>query len=365
MPRAAVRDPIYRGRRFPADLIEQCVRWYITYRLSYRDLAAMVAERGVRVSHTTIMRWVLRYMPEYERRWSRYAIPTADSWRVDETEIVVRGVPHWLYRAVDRLVKSVHSLFSTTRTIDAAQAFFQSATARGDVRWPARINVDGYAATQLSLRQLARADERWRPVQVRQNRYLNNLVEQDHRAIKQRYRAMLGLKSVATAAITLAGVELAHRIRKRQFTVVAGAAGKVGSLREAWDAALARTPAAGHESEALPPMHRNSADHSFPSRYRVRRDVRPRRFAFKVPIAPGLFLVVKPNGQRSWRHVYRFGGRTRYLNLGSYPYLSIGRARDVHNAARGFLARGLDPAAHRPQLYAVRRRSARSRSAPC
>ena len=137
------------------------------------------------------------------------------------------------------------------------------------------------------------------------------------------------------------------------------------SLREAWDAALARTPAAGHESEALPPMHRNSADHSFPSRYRVRRDVRPRRFAFKVPIAPGLFLVVKPNGQRSWRHVYRFGGRTRYLNLGSYPYLSIGRARDVHNAARGFLARGLDPAAHRPQLYAVRRRSARSRSAPC
>ena len=57
------RDPIYRGRRFKTETIELCVRWYITYRLSYRDLVAMMAERGVVVSHTTIMRWVLRYVP--------------------------------------------------------------------------------------------------------------------------------------------------------------------------------------------------------------------------------------------------------------------------------------------------------------
>jgi transposase-like protein len=67
------RDPIYRARRFSAETIELCVRWYITYRLSYRDLAAMLAERGTLVSHTTIMRWVLRYVPEYERRWARFA----------------------------------------------------------------------------------------------------------------------------------------------------------------------------------------------------------------------------------------------------------------------------------------------------
>jgi transposase-like protein len=74
MTAAIVRDPIYRRRRFPAETIELCVRWYITYRLSYRDLAAMMAERGIAVSHTTIfLRWVLRYVPDYERRWARYA----------------------------------------------------------------------------------------------------------------------------------------------------------------------------------------------------------------------------------------------------------------------------------------------------
>ena len=79
MPRAAPRDPIYRGRRFSADVIELCVRWYITYRLSYRDLSAMIAERGVAVTHTSIMRWVLRYVPEYEKRWARFARPVGRS----------------------------------------------------------------------------------------------------------------------------------------------------------------------------------------------------------------------------------------------------------------------------------------------
>ena len=102
------RDPIYRGRRFQTETIELCVRWYITYRLSYRDLAAMMAERGVVVSHTTIMRWVLRYVPEYEERWDRYARPVNSSWRMDETAICVRGKLHYLYRAVDKHGKPMH-----------------------------------------------------------------------------------------------------------------------------------------------------------------------------------------------------------------------------------------------------------------
>src|SRR6187551_2133531 len=97
MTRALVRDPLYRGRQFPAEAIEQCVRWYITYRLSYRDLAAMMAEQGVVVSHTTIMRWVLRYVPEYERRWARHARQVNASWRMDETSIPVRGGKRYLY----------------------------------------------------------------------------------------------------------------------------------------------------------------------------------------------------------------------------------------------------------------------------
>src|SRR6202790_5183100 len=90
MTKPIVRDPIYRRRRFDAEIIELCVRWYITYRLSYRDLVAMMAERGIAVSHTTIHRWVIRYVPEFEKRWNRFARPVNNSWRVDETYIKVR-----------------------------------------------------------------------------------------------------------------------------------------------------------------------------------------------------------------------------------------------------------------------------------
>ena len=95
MTRPIARDPIYRRRRFDAEIIELCVRWYITYRLSYRDLVAMMAERGIAVSHTTIHRWVIRYVPEFEKRWNRFARPVNNSWRVDETYIKVRG--KWNY----------------------------------------------------------------------------------------------------------------------------------------------------------------------------------------------------------------------------------------------------------------------------
>src|SRR5580698_6863309 len=86
MTKPVTRDPMYRRRRFDAEIIELCVRWYITYRLSYRDLVAMMAERGIAVSHTTIMRWVLRYVPEYEVRWARFARSPGSSWRMDSGE---------------------------------------------------------------------------------------------------------------------------------------------------------------------------------------------------------------------------------------------------------------------------------------
>ena len=85
MTKPIARDSIYRRRRFEAEIIELCVRWYITYRLSYRDLVAMMAERGLAVSHTTILRWVIRYVPEFEKRWARLARGVHSSWQVDET----------------------------------------------------------------------------------------------------------------------------------------------------------------------------------------------------------------------------------------------------------------------------------------
>ena len=169
MTAALARDPIYRRRWFPAEAIELCVRWYITYRLSYRDLVAMMAERGIVVSHTTILRWVLRSVPEYESRWARHARPVNPSWPMDEPAISIRGRWHYLYGAVDRYGKSVGHL-------------------------------------------------------------LRAVVEQDHRAIKRRCASMLGFKSFRTAAISLAGIELAHRIRKHQFKVLSRSRGSADFL---------------------------------------------------------------------------------------------------------------------------------------
>ena len=204
MPQAASRDPIYRRRRYSAQLIEQCVRWYLTYRLSYRDLTAMMAEREVTVSHTTIMRWVRHYVPEYERRWSRFSKPTHSSWRMDETSVSVCGRWNFLYRAVDRSGKSVHSLLREDRTIGSAQEFFRQAVKVAG-SWPAKINLDGNAASHRGLRLLREEDPRWKFVTIRARRYLNNIVEQDHRAIKRRCAPMLGLKSFRTAAVTFSG----------------------------------------------------------------------------------------------------------------------------------------------------------------
>ena len=252
MPKAASRDPINRRRCYAPELIEQCVRWYLTYRLSFRDLTAMMAEREVTVSHTTIMRWVRHYVPEYERRWSRFSKPTQSSWRMDETSVAVRGRWNYLYRAVDRNCKSVHSLLREDRTIGSAQEFFRQAVKIPGSSWPEKINLDGNAASRLGLQLLGEEDSRWRSVQVRARRYLNNIVEQDHRAIKQRARSMLGLKSFRTAAVTFSGIELAHRIRKRQFTLAYEHHGRALSLKELWDQARARCGAERAAAERKP-----------------------------------------------------------------------------------------------------------------
>jgi transposase-like protein len=154
--------------------------------LSYRDLVAMMAERGIVVSHTTIHRWVIRYVPEFEKRWNRFARPVNNSWRVDETYIKVRGKWHFLYRAVDKHGKTVDFLLRPDRSVAAAQAFFRKALSRYLPRWPRKITLDGLKQSHMALRLLRREDPKWKYVQVRCSKYLNNLIEQDHRAIKCR-----------------------------------------------------------------------------------------------------------------------------------------------------------------------------------
>ena len=176
MTRAIARDPIYRRRRFQSETIELCVRWYLTYRLSYRDLVEMMAERGIILSHSTILRWVQRYVPEFERRLGRYARPVHSSWRMDETAVSVRGGAHYLYRAVDKHGKTVDSLLCTDRSESAARAFFNKALKTHQPRWPRKLNLDGNAASHRALRLLRQENPRWRSVVVR-----SSPVSQQHR----------------------------------------------------------------------------------------------------------------------------------------------------------------------------------------
>jgi transposase-like protein len=127
---------LFRGRHFDRSIITLCPRWYITSKLSYRDLVEMMAERGVDVSHTTILRWVQCYVPEFEKRWGRYARPVGTSGRVDETYIRVRGRWSYLYRAVDKQGPTVDFLLSERRVIAAAKRFFTRAVQLSGVRTP-------------------------------------------------------------------------------------------------------------------------------------------------------------------------------------------------------------------------------------
>ena len=232
------RDPIYRGRAFDADIIELFCRWYVTYRLSYRDLAAIMAERGVRVSHTTLMRWTIRYVPELEKRWNRLSKGVNSSWRVDEIYIKIGSRWNYLFRAVDKHGKTIDFLLRPTRGTAAAQAFFRKALSTNCYHWPKKVTQDGHKPSHLALRYPRREDPKWVKVKIRTSQYLNNIVEQDHRAIKRRCACMLGFKSFTNASVVLAGIELAHRIRKHQFNVGRGQRSWSLPLNELWRRAI-------------------------------------------------------------------------------------------------------------------------------
>ncbi len=189
------RDPMFRGYVFDAEIILLCVRWYISYRLTYRDLVEMMAERGIRVAHTTILRWVLRLIPELVKRWDRFRRPVGASWRVDETYVCIRGRWHYLYRALDQHGKTIDFVLRRDRGVAAAQAFFRKALDSNGGRFPRKVTLDGHVPSRVALWRLRREHVKWRHVKVRTSQYLNNLIEQDHRAIKARLRSTKGLKS--------------------------------------------------------------------------------------------------------------------------------------------------------------------------
>jgi transposase-like protein len=209
---------------------------YLRFKLSSRDLVQMMAERGVALTHTTILRWVQRYVPESEKRWNQYAQPVGGSWRCDETYIKVKGQWTYLYRAVDKQGRTVDFLLSERRDVAAAKRFFRKAMENHAA--PRVMTLDAYAASHRAVRELKSAEEIARRVRIRSSQYLNNVVEQDHRRIKQRIGPMLGFKRFETASITISGIELADKIRKHQFKT-GKLPGRPGTAPDIWAAVLA------------------------------------------------------------------------------------------------------------------------------
>lgn len=203
----------FKGTHFEATVILTCVRWYLAYPLSYRQLEEMMQERGVSVDHSTINHWVLKYIPGLEQECRRRKRPVGLSWRLDETYIRVRGQWKYLYRAVDKAGQTVDFLLTARRDRHAAQRFLDKAMRGHGV--PVKITIDRSGANAAAIE---RCNAEYKlTIEVRQVKHLNNVVEQDHRAIKRVTRPMLGFKAFWAAQRTLAGIEVMHMIKKGQL----------------------------------------------------------------------------------------------------------------------------------------------------
>ena len=207
---------LFKGRHYESEIILLCVRWYLRYSLSYRDLEEMMNERGLSVDHTTIYRWVQAYALELERRIRPHLRPTNDSYRVDETYIKVKGAWKYLYRAVDSTGQTIDFMLSAKRDARAAKRFFRKMLKAAKHQSPRVINVDRNKAYLLAVEELKEEGVLSVASQLRRCKYLNNIVEQDHRFIKRRVNPGLGFFSFNTARRTIGGYEVTNMIRKGQ-----------------------------------------------------------------------------------------------------------------------------------------------------
>jgi putative transposase len=208
----------FKGAHFPQEIILTCVRWYVAYPLSTRHVEELMQERGVSIDHSTVNRWVIKYSPQLEDAFHRRKRPVRVSWRMDETYIKIKGEWRYLYRAVDKQGQTIDFLLTEHRDQEAALRFLKKAIRRHGV--PEKITIDGSEANEAAIKRYNEAHGT--SIVIRQIKYLNNIIEQDHRGVKRVTRPMLGFKSFAAAQDTLTGIELMHMIKKRQLVVEEG-----------------------------------------------------------------------------------------------------------------------------------------------
>jgi len=211
----------FKGRQYPGEVILQAVRWYLRYPLAYKHVAELLAERGLEVDASCIWRWVQAYSPELNRRCQSYLKRTNKSYRVDETYIKVKGQDKYLYRAVDSTGQTIDFLLSAKRDATAAKRFFEKVFSSPANPIPRVINVDKNAAYPAAVDALKAEGTLPRRVRLRQCKYLNNVIEQDHRTVKKRTWLAKGYGSFQSAWRTLEGIETMNMIRKGRVRRVA------------------------------------------------------------------------------------------------------------------------------------------------
>ncbi|MEZ9391457.1 IS6 family transposase [Vibrio splendidus] len=199
---------MFKGCHFPSEVILETVRYYLAYKLSYREIEEIQLERGVVVDHATINRRVIKFTPVLEHRVRRRKKPVSDSWRMDETYIIVKGIWVYYYRAVDKFGNETDYYLSPSRDETTAKAFLNKAIAQNGL--PRKVVIDGsksnYAAIDSMNVQL------WFTgyfmlslAEILDIKYLNNIVEQSNRWVKQKTRQALGWKSMEVALASLHG----------------------------------------------------------------------------------------------------------------------------------------------------------------
>ena len=215
----------FKGAHFPQEIILLGVRWYVAYPLSTRHIEELMEERGVEVDHSTINRWVIKYSPQLEEAFHRRKRSVWVSWRMDETYIKVTGEWKDLYHAVDKYGQTIDFLLTEQRDKEAALKFLKKAIRRNGL--PETMTIDGSDANEAAIKSYNQ--EHGTTIAIRQVKYLNNIVEQDHRGVKRVTRPMLGFKSFEAAQDTLVGIALMHMIKKRQLVVGEGDEGRTAA----------------------------------------------------------------------------------------------------------------------------------------
>ena len=209
----AAMSEVFKRLHYPLDVILLCVRWYVAYPLSLRHLEEMMAERGIAVDYSTVRRWALRLLPLLEKALRRCKRTVARSWRMDETYYRIGGEWRYLYRAVDKAGNTVDFLLRARPDKAAAQAYFEKAIAQNGE--PETLTIDKSGSNLAALKAINAKREI--PIKIRQQKYINNLVAQDHSAIKRRTQPMMGFKTFRCARIILGGIEIMHMVRKGQM----------------------------------------------------------------------------------------------------------------------------------------------------